>query len=62
MERDKERVPALPKIYTPVNHIPIAEVARADGVIYLRFKKAGSSAYETMTLDDFLILAAEACY
>lgn len=46
-------------LHTPQAHIPIACVSAEDGVIYLRFKKNKTDVYETITLDQFVILVAD---
>jgi len=51
-EITKER---LPKVYTPIQHIPIAEVFRVDGIIYLRFKKSKENVQESVPLDSLLV-------
>ena len=46
-------------LHTPQAHIPIACVSAENGVIYLRFKKNRTDMYETITLDQFLILVSD---
>ena len=57
MKRVKDEITKdrLPKVYTPIQHIPIAEVFRVDGIIYLRFKKSKENIQESVPLDSLLV-------
>lgn len=44
------------KLYTPQQHILVAEVFRNGGAIYLRIKKSGKNVVEDISLDDLLAM------
>lgn len=46
-------------LYTPEAQIPIARIFAEDGVIYLRFKKPQKQIYETVTLDQLVLMIGE---
>ena len=46
----------ISKIYTPRQHILVAEVFSSGGAIYLRIKKSGKNVVEDISLDDLLAM------
>ena len=45
---------SIAKIFTPTQHILIAEAFRKAGVIYIRVKKSGKNIIEDVPLDEVL--------